>query len=128
MQVFQWIVFDLVFLGPFGLNLLLLKLKTENWKHCSKITFSCVNSVVGPVNSAWTMREQCFFSLHSKIMWFYCSRVEGKKKKSTKTQNVDAWFSGIQTDTLCFFVSLEERNIKVEQNYIFSSIFSRYGL
>ena len=38
--------------GPFGLNLLLLKLKTENWKHYSKIIFKCVNSIVGLVNSA----------------------------------------------------------------------------
>ena len=29
----------------FGYRLLL---KTENWKHCSKIIFKCVNSVVGP--------------------------------------------------------------------------------
>ena len=62
--------------GPFGLNLLLLKLKTENWKHCSKIIFKCVNSVVWPVNNV-------FCPLHSKIMWFYCSRV-GKKKKNRK--------------------------------------------
>ena len=26
-----------------------LKLKTENWKHCSKIIFKCVNSIVGPI-------------------------------------------------------------------------------
>ena len=25
----------------------------ENWKHCSKIIFKCINSVVGPINSAW---------------------------------------------------------------------------
>ena len=25
------------------------KLKTENWKHCSKIIFKCVNSIVGPI-------------------------------------------------------------------------------
>ena len=26
---------------------------TENWKYCSKIISKCVNSAVGPVNSAW---------------------------------------------------------------------------
>ena len=26
-----------------------LKLKTENWKHCSKIIFKCINSIVGPI-------------------------------------------------------------------------------
>ena len=45
-------------MGPFGLNLLLLKLKTENWKHCSKIIFKCVNSIVGPVNGAWIVHKQ----------------------------------------------------------------------
>ena len=31
------------------IELILLKLKTENWKHCSKIIFKCVNSIVGPI-------------------------------------------------------------------------------
>ena len=31
--------------GPFGYRLLL---KTENWKHCNKIIFKCVNSAMGP--------------------------------------------------------------------------------
>ena len=35
--------------GLFGLNLLLMELKTENWKYCSKIIFKCVNSTVGPI-------------------------------------------------------------------------------
>ena len=34
-------------MGVFGLNLLLLK--TENWKHCSKIIFKYVNSIVRPI-------------------------------------------------------------------------------
>ena len=32
--------------GPFGYS---WKLKTENEKHCSKIIFKCVNSIVGPI-------------------------------------------------------------------------------
>ena len=40
----------------------------ENWKHYSKIIFKCVNSIVRPVNSV-------FCPLHSKIMWYYCSRI-----------------------------------------------------
>ena len=31
------------------IELILLKLKTENWKYCSKIIFKCVNSTVGPI-------------------------------------------------------------------------------
>ena len=52
-----------------------------------------MNSIVGPVNSAWTVYEQCmnnvFCPLHSKIMWFYCSRA-GKKKKNWKCKT---WMS-----------------------------------
>ena len=55
---------------PFRLNLFLLKLKTENWKHYSKIIFKYVNSIVGPifnifkyVNSVVTMREQYYYSM-----------------------------------------------------------------
>ena len=29
--------------------------ETENWKYCSKIIFKCVNSILGPVNSIWTV-------------------------------------------------------------------------
>ena len=36
-------------MGLFGLNLLLLKLKTENWKYGNKIIFKYVNSIVGPI-------------------------------------------------------------------------------
>ena len=39
--------------GPFRLSLLLLKLKTKNWKYYSKIIFKCVNSTVGPIFNAW---------------------------------------------------------------------------
>ena len=55
--------------GPFEYNLLLLKPKVaeiENWKHCSKIIFKCVNSVVRPnfkekvaEHGTCGSREQC---------------------------------------------------------------------
>ena len=41
-----------------------------------------------------------FYSLHNKIMWFYCSR--GKKKNF---ENTNARFSAIQTGTKCMFGS-----------------------
>ena len=41
----------------------------ENWKHCSKIIFKCVNSVVGPMNSTWTVREQCINSVFYVSVW-----------------------------------------------------------
>ena len=31
------------------IELILLKLKTENWKHCSKIIFKYVNNAIGPI-------------------------------------------------------------------------------
>ena len=53
----------------FGLNLLLLKLKTENWKYYSKIIFKCANSAMRPIfnifkcmNSTATVCEQCWYS------------------------------------------------------------------
>ena len=56
--------------GPFGLNLLLLKLKTKNWKYCNKIIFKCVNSTVGLIFNEklaekWNLwvREQCIYAL-----------------------------------------------------------------
>ena len=42
------------------------------------------------MNSAATVREQSFLSLHSNFMWFYCSCAEEKKKKTeteTKMRN-----------------------------------------
>ena len=61
--------------------------ETENWKHCSKIIFKCVNSTVRPifnifkyVNSATIVREQWFLSLHSKFMWFYCLCTKKKER------------------------------------------------
>ena len=52
------------------IELILLKLKTENWKHCSKIIFKCVNSTVGLIFNEklaekWNLwvREQCICAL-----------------------------------------------------------------
>ena len=36
-------------LGSVWIEFILLKLKIENWKHCTKIIFKCVNNVVGPI-------------------------------------------------------------------------------
>ena len=85
---------DYLIKGPFGLNLLLLKLKTKNWKHCSKIIFKCVNSAVAPifnifkfvnsalqyVNSACTVHKQWILSLKVNN-----HGLNKKKKKKEKT-------------------------------------------
>ena len=65
-----------------------IQLKTENWKHYSKIIFKCVNSTVGPFFNEkiaekwnllilWTVHEPTGV-LKSQILWllftlFYCS-------------------------------------------------------
>ena len=48
------------------IGLILLKLKTYCWNHCSKIIFKCVNNTVGPIfnekiDKKWNLwvREQC---------------------------------------------------------------------
>ena len=58
------------YLGCVWIELILLKLKTENEKHCSKIIFKCVNSIVGPifsekVDKKWSLwdRKQCINTL-----------------------------------------------------------------
>ena len=38
----------------------------------------------------WTVCEQCFLSLHSKIMWFYYLRAGKKKKNKTKQKTKNA--------------------------------------
>ena len=42
-----WLIYTL--LGSVWIGLILLKLKTYCWSHCSKIIFKCVNSTVGPI-------------------------------------------------------------------------------
>ena len=65
----------------------------ENWKHCNKIIFKCVNSAMGPIFkfflwikwlwAPWIMHEQCALSPKS---WNVCIKKLLKKKKR-KTQN-----------------------------------------
>ena len=52
--------------------------ETENWKHCSKIIFKCMNSTVGPIFNfffwikwlwvSWIVREQCCYSAWTVII------------------------------------------------------------
>ena len=52
--------------GSIWIEFILLKLRNENWKHCSKIIFKCVNSIVDPFlmkkllkNVICETRQQC---------------------------------------------------------------------
>ena len=57
--IFKWQVVIVrlkkVILGSVWIELIVAE--TENWKHCNKIIFKCMNSVVGLVNSVWTVYE-----------------------------------------------------------------------
>ena len=63
----------MILLGSVWIEFILLKLKTENWKHCSKIIFKCVNSTLRPIfnekfNKKWNLwvRKQCTDALFTK--------------------------------------------------------------
>ena len=80
-------------------------LKTENWKHCSKIIFKCVNSatgpifnifffqnnvVVGPVNSALCLlysESMCMSSAVTIHTLWKKKKKKGNVKLKTHTRN-----------------------------------------
>ena len=89
----------------------MLKLKTENWKYCSKIIFKCVNSVVRPIfnekiDKKWNLwvRKQCTDALFTEdwskvvatvhVQYMNSSRLLGKglakKKKKENVGNLNA--------------------------------------
>ena len=102
----------LVYYGSVWIGLILLKLKTYCWNHCSKIIFKSVNSVVEPIfnekiDKKWNLwvREQCtdalFIENWSKIAatvhvpYMNSNRLWGeqrvkKKKRKGKTQKQNA--------------------------------------
>ena len=107
-QIILLVIHAILTLGSAWIELIFDE--TENWKHCSKIIFKCVNSAVKSIfnifkcmNSAVIMREQWFLSLYSKFMWFYCSCAKKKKKKTTEHRRAKR---AIQTGTfLDFFLA-----------------------
>ena len=99
------------------IELILLKLKTENWKHCSKIIFKCVNNAVGPIfnekiDKKWNLwvREQCTDALfmedrskvaatvhvpymNSTVCWG--KRREKKRRKMQKLKTQQTWIQTV---------------------------------
>ena len=78
----------------------------ENWKHCSKIIFKCVNSavrlifkllffnkvVVGLMNSAWTVTlslVQCNH-VHEQYQLLFISAEKKKKRKRKTCKRINA--------------------------------------
>ena len=97
--------------GSVWIRLILLKLKTYYWNHCSKIIFKCVNNTVGPIfnekiDKKWNLWvcEQCTDALFTKKVKScgYCSctvheqccllgerREKKKKKRKRSKRNMD---------------------------------------
>ena len=103
----------------------MLKLKIENWKHCSKIIFKCVNSAVGPIfnekiDKKWNLWvcKQCICALftaesqHLRSINSNCNtpkRVKTKKIKGTKRNlKTQTWNPNthIETQNDFFTISL----------------------
>ena len=98
-RAFNWNTFRSVWI-----EFILLKLKTKNWKHCSKIIFKCVNSTVRPIFNEkvvekWNLwvRKQCTdHCLDEKVnICRYCSmnssRIPPKRVRTKKKElNADA--------------------------------------
>ena len=78
------ILSNFYFLSPFGYNLFLLK--TENWKHRSKIIFKYVNSVM---NSAWTVHLSSAQWIHVKLLFIHTKKKEKCKKYKCEPKNVN---------------------------------------
>ena len=89
--------FKLMNIGSVWIELIVVK--TENWKHCSKIIFKCVKSTIWPifnifnawtvllqyVNSTATMHEQWFLSLHNKFTVHALKKKRRKREMKTWT-------------------------------------------
>ena len=92
------------YVGSVRIQLILLK--TENWKHCSKIIFKWVDSVVVPVfnifflnkvvlglvNNALCLLHSEFMCKNGAVTIHTCWKKEKKKEKS-ETKNVDARYA-----------------------------------
>ena len=79
--------------------------ETENWKHCSKISFKCVNSIVGPifnekVDKKWSLWDS--WTVHKCTVHRRMGqplRLKRKKKKKNWGNADVALISAIQTST-----------------------------
>ena len=82
------------------------KLKTENWKYCSKIIFKCVNSTMGPIlnffsawkvlwtvmNSAWTAIFSPAQWTHVRLLFTHRGKKFWKRKRPSQTHTLYASF------------------------------------
>ena len=90
------------------------KLKTENWKYCSKIIFKCVNSTMGPILNffsawtvLWTVMNSAWTVIFSPTQWTHVRLLFTHREKKN-FENADAH----PKHTLCMLV-LQRHNFKI---------------
>ena len=79
--------------GCVWIELILLKLKTENWKNCSKIIFKCMNSDVGPIFNEKVAKKRFMGPMNSArdlLVWPKAIETCLSKKKKKQNADVDA--------------------------------------
>ena len=90
------------YVGSVRIQLILLK--TENWKHCNKIIFKCVNSAVGPIfNIYFFLNKVVVGPVNSALCLLHCEsmcmksvvtvHMRWKKNWKHETQNVDVQYA-----------------------------------
>ena len=81
-------------LGSVWIQLILLKLKTENWKHHSKIIFKYMNSIVRPILMKKLLESGICESVNSAPCTVHRKKVNKcrlKKKKEKKRGKCRKW-------------------------------------
>ena len=83
---FNWSV-SLFYYGSVWIQLILMK--TENWKHYSKIIFKCVNSSVGPIFNFFFLNKAIVDSVNSAwIVLLFLETVKRVHQKKKGKENV----------------------------------------
>ena len=90
--------YKLADVGSVWIGLILLKLKTYYWNHCSKMIFKCVNSVVGPIfnekiDKKWNLwiRKQCTYVLFTENWSKVAVTVHVPYMNSNRMWGENAW-------------------------------------
>ena len=109
--------------------------ETENWKHCSKIVFKCVNSAVGPIfnekiDKKWNLwvSEQCTDTLFTENWSKVAAIVHLPYMNSSRNfwpvfreQYIRALFTDPQ---ISFFINFFIKNGSHGTIYIFKNYFA----
>ena len=67
--------------GSVWIELILTKTENWNWKHCSKIIFKCVNSVVGPIFNEKVAEKWYLWVLWTMHGTHWCDKGTKKQEK-----------------------------------------------